>query len=115
MKPRMPAETPSARLAAGLDSATPAVAVARATRPGEAVLAATISELPSKLAAAALPGPLLVMFGRAFTEALAERIKPAEESRIPSDPADGRNVAGRTSAWQGFRVAPQSSPAERWG
>jgi uroporphyrin-III C-methyltransferase/precorrin-2 dehydrogenase/sirohydrochlorin ferrochelatase len=102
-------------IAAGLDPATPAVAVARATRPGEAVLAARISELPAMLAAAPLPGPLLVMFGRAFAEALAERTQPAEESRIPSDRTAGSNAAGRTSAWQGFQVARRSSPAERWG
>jgi uroporphyrin-III C-methyltransferase/precorrin-2 dehydrogenase/sirohydrochlorin ferrochelatase len=63
--------------AAGLDPATPAVAVSRATRPGEAVLAATNCELPARIAAAALPGPLLVMFGRAFTDVLAEHVEAA--------------------------------------
>ena len=64
-------------VAAGLDPATPAVAVSRATRPDEAVLAATICELPARLAAAALPGPLLVMFGRAFADVLAEHVEAA--------------------------------------
>jgi len=72
--------------AAGLDPATPAVAVARATRPGEAVLAATIRELPARLAAAALPGPLLVMFGRAFAGVLAEQAEPTIRSSVASDP-----------------------------
>ncbi len=53
-------------LAAGLDPATPAVAISQATQPDETVLAATISDLPEKLAAADLPGPMLVMFSRAF-------------------------------------------------
>jgi len=102
-------------VAAGLDPATPAVAVSQATRPGETILAATISELPARLAAAALPGPVMVMFGHAFADALADRNRPAEQSPTPSARTDGNCAAGRTSAWQDFRVAPQSSPAERWG
>jgi uroporphyrin-III C-methyltransferase/precorrin-2 dehydrogenase/sirohydrochlorin ferrochelatase len=81
----MPAKTLSDLVAraisAGLDPATPAVAVARATRPGEAILATTIGELPARLAAAALPGPLLVMFGRAFAGVMAEHAEPAHQSR----------------------------------
>ena len=42
-------------LAAGLDPATPAVAVARATRADERVIAGSIADLPVKLAAEA-PG-----------------------------------------------------------
>jgi uroporphyrin-III C-methyltransferase/precorrin-2 dehydrogenase/sirohydrochlorin ferrochelatase len=53
-------------IAAGLDPATPAVAVARATRPDETRVVATIAELPERLAQAALPGPVLVMIGRTF-------------------------------------------------
>ncbi len=72
----MPAKTLSQlvaqAVAAGLDPATPAIAVAQATRPDEAVLAATIADLPERLAAAGMPGPLLVMFGRAFADPVAE-------------------------------------------
>lgn len=59
-----------ARLAVehGLDPATPAVAVARATRPDERVIAAAISELPARLAAEPMPGPLLVLIGRALAQ-----------------------------------------------
>jgi uroporphyrin-III C-methyltransferase/precorrin-2 dehydrogenase/sirohydrochlorin ferrochelatase len=51
-------------VAAGLDPQTPALAVARATRPDQQVIAAQISELPAKLAEADLPGPVLVILGR---------------------------------------------------
>ena len=49
--------------AEGLDPSTPAIAIARATRPDQAVVSAPIGELPQRLAQAALPGPLLVMLG----------------------------------------------------
>jgi uroporphyrin-III C-methyltransferase/precorrin-2 dehydrogenase/sirohydrochlorin ferrochelatase len=53
-------------LAEGLDPSTPAAAIARATRPDQQVIAAPISELPVHLAQAVLPGPVLVMLGRAL-------------------------------------------------
>ena len=52
--------------AEGLDPQTPALAIARATRPDQAVVAAPIGELPARLAQADLPGPVLVMLGRVF-------------------------------------------------
>ena len=55
-------------LASGLDPATPAVAVARATRADERVIACTIADLPVKLAAEAPAGPVVVMIGRVFAE-----------------------------------------------
>ncbi len=63
-------------LAEGLDPATPAAAIARATRPDQQVVAAPIAELPALLAQAALPGPVLVMIGQgvggiASTDAIA--------------------------------------------
>jgi uroporphyrin-III C-methyltransferase/precorrin-2 dehydrogenase/sirohydrochlorin ferrochelatase len=51
-------------IAAGLDPQTPALAIARATRPDQEVIAASIAELPAKLAEANLPGPVLVILGR---------------------------------------------------
>jgi len=59
-------------IAAGLDPATPAVAVARATRPDETRIVSTVAELPGRLAEAALPGPVVVMIGRAFGDLAAQ-------------------------------------------
>jgi len=53
-------------IAAGLDPATPAVAVARATRRDEARIVSTIAELPERLLGAALNGPVVVMIGQTF-------------------------------------------------
>jgi uroporphyrin-III C-methyltransferase/precorrin-2 dehydrogenase/sirohydrochlorin ferrochelatase len=53
---------------AGLDPATPAVAVERATRADERVIAATIVELPARLAAEPPSGPVIVMIGRVFAD-----------------------------------------------
>ncbi len=53
-------------VAAGLDPATPAVAVSRATRPDEARIVSPIVALPDEIDAAGLPGPILVMIGRTF-------------------------------------------------
>ena len=79
----MPAKTLAAlvesAMAQGLDPRTPALAIARATRPDQAVVAAAVCDLPARLTAADLPGPLLVMIGRAValpaekTEAAAAR------------------------------------------
>lgn len=59
-------------LAAGLDPATPSIAVARATRPDEAVFAAPVAELPARLAAEAPLGPVLVLIGHVLAERAAE-------------------------------------------
>ncbi len=53
----------------GLDPATPAVAVSRATRADQRTLAGTVSDLPAKLKAAPLPAPVLVLIGRSLAEA----------------------------------------------
>jgi uroporphyrin-III C-methyltransferase/precorrin-2 dehydrogenase/sirohydrochlorin ferrochelatase len=60
-------------VAEGLDPQTPALAIARATRPDQAVVAAPIVELPARLAQAALPGPVLVMIGSVVGERAAAR------------------------------------------
>jgi uroporphyrin-III C-methyltransferase / precorrin-2 dehydrogenase / sirohydrochlorin ferrochelatase len=57
---------------AGLDPQCPAVAVARATRPDQQVIAATIADLPAELERAAPDGPVLVMLGRVFEAQLRE-------------------------------------------
>jgi uroporphyrin-III C-methyltransferase / precorrin-2 dehydrogenase / sirohydrochlorin ferrochelatase len=59
--------------AAGLDPATPAVAVAQATRADEHRIAGRISELPVLLAAEAPSGPVVVMIGKVFADCLADQ------------------------------------------
>jgi uroporphyrin-III C-methyltransferase/precorrin-2 dehydrogenase/sirohydrochlorin ferrochelatase len=54
--------------AQGLDAQTPALAIARATRPDQAVITAPIGELPNRLAQENLPGPVLVMIGHVIAE-----------------------------------------------
>jgi uroporphyrin-III C-methyltransferase/precorrin-2 dehydrogenase/sirohydrochlorin ferrochelatase len=56
-------------IAEGLDPGTPALAVSRATRPDQAVVAAPINELAERLAQAGLPGPVLVMIGNTVSSA----------------------------------------------
>jgi uroporphyrin-III C-methyltransferase/precorrin-2 dehydrogenase/sirohydrochlorin ferrochelatase len=58
-------------IAHGLDPATPSVAVARATRPDQQVMAAPIAELPTRLGSASLPGPVTVLIGRVLPAQLA--------------------------------------------
>lgn len=73
----MPARTLSAlverAVAEGLDPRTPALAIARATRPDQAVVTGPVAELPQRLAHAALPGPLLLMIGRSLGDQAVER------------------------------------------
>jgi len=69
----------AAAIAAGLDAATPAVAVINATRPDETVIRATIADLPQHLAAATVAGPAVVMIGRVFAGAAR-----TEETSAPS-------------------------------
>ena len=75
-------------IAAGLDPSTPAVAVARATRPDETIVTATIATLADVLADRAPHGPLLVMIGWALAdaaEAQAVTVPPAK-TRARSHP-----------------------------
>jgi uroporphyrin-III C-methyltransferase/precorrin-2 dehydrogenase/sirohydrochlorin ferrochelatase len=55
-------------VAHGLPPTTPAIAIARATRPDETVIAATIADLPHRLAHDAPAGPLLVLIGQTFRD-----------------------------------------------
>src|ERR1700722_7210761 len=66
---------------AGLDPTTPAVAVERATRADERVIAATIADLPARLAAEAPSGPVIVMIGRALADYVAAATRGAPENR----------------------------------
>ena len=68
-------------IAEGLDPSTPALAIARATRPDQAVVAGPIGELPGRIAQAALPGPVLVMIGRVLgAQADAQATTPARQA-----------------------------------
>jgi uroporphyrin-III C-methyltransferase/precorrin-2 dehydrogenase/sirohydrochlorin ferrochelatase len=73
----MPARTLAALVkkatAKGLNPGTPALAIARATRPDQTVVTAPIGELPDRLAQMSLPGPLLVMIGKTIGEKSAAR------------------------------------------
>jgi len=82
----MPAKTltafSAAAITSGLDAATPAVAVINATRPDETAITATVADLPQRLAAAAIRGPVVVMIGRVFARAAAgvARAPPASQA-----------------------------------
>ena len=60
-------------MAEGLDPGTPALAISRATRPDQMVVTAPIGELPDRLGQMSLPGPLLVMIGKAIGQKSAAR------------------------------------------
>jgi uroporphyrin-III C-methyltransferase / precorrin-2 dehydrogenase / sirohydrochlorin ferrochelatase len=81
----------AAAIAAGLDRATPAVAVINATRPDETVVTATIADLPGRLAAVAIAGPAVVMIGQVIGH--ADRAAAAGETDAAS--------AGRTTGATG--------------
>jgi uroporphyrin-III C-methyltransferase / precorrin-2 dehydrogenase / sirohydrochlorin ferrochelatase len=58
----------AAALKGGLDARTPAVAVISATRADERVIAATIADLPARLAAERFSGPVIAMIGHVFAD-----------------------------------------------
>jgi uroporphyrin-III C-methyltransferase/precorrin-2 dehydrogenase/sirohydrochlorin ferrochelatase len=82
MPARTLAELAATGIANGLDPATPAVAIVKATRPGEAMVAASIRDLPARLADLP-PGPVLVMIGKVFAEVDAVMPRDGETSDEP--------------------------------
>jgi uroporphyrin-III C-methyltransferase / precorrin-2 dehydrogenase / sirohydrochlorin ferrochelatase len=72
----LPALVAKAR-AAGLDPATPAVAVVQATRADERAITGSIAELPALLDADAPSGPVVVMIGRVFAQYAEEALREA--------------------------------------
>ncbi len=92
----MPVKTLAALVAKataeGLDPQTPAIVISRATRPDQRVVAAPIGALSVRIAQADLPGPVLVMLGRVFTEIQAAAA--AYPSTARGDRA-GRETASR--------------------
>ncbi len=85
----MPARTLAALVekatAEGLDPQTPAIAIARATRPDQVVISGPIGTLPERLVEAALPGPLLVMLGRILGEQPGAQSMSRARASDPSD------------------------------
>ncbi|MGA3307806.1 MAG: siroheme synthase CysG [Xanthobacteraceae bacterium] len=67
-------------LAAGLDPATPAVAVARATRADERVITGPLADLPARLGAEAPSGPVVVMIGRVFAPYAESEVRITEQT-----------------------------------
>ena len=84
-------------LDAGLDPATPALAVTDATRPGEASMAATVAELPARLDALQPRGATLVMIGRTMAP------EGRGEARAPAQPT------GMTLTATEMRCPPEAS------
>ncbi len=70
-------------VALGLAPETPAVAIARATRADQQVIAGTIGDLAERLAATPLEGPVLVMIGSAVA-AVRSRSAPDETRALAS-------------------------------
>ncbi len=72
-------------LEAGLDPATPAIAVERVTRADERLISGKIADLPAQLAAKAPSGPIVVMIGRVFAEyeenAMQEKFPVASQAQ----------------------------------
>ena len=68
-------------IAAGLDPATPAVAVAHATRPDETIIAGTIADLAERIEGDKSGGPVLVMIGRVLAEAAGQIGDASDETQ----------------------------------
>ncbi len=80
----------------GLDPATPAVAVANATRPDETIVAGTIADIADRIDGDAPDGPLLVMIGKVLAEAVADQASGIAASTAHADvpsPLVGEGVA----------------------
>jgi uroporphyrin-III C-methyltransferase/precorrin-2 dehydrogenase/sirohydrochlorin ferrochelatase len=82
MPKRALAELAATAQAHGLPKDTPAVAVVAATRPEQEVIAGTIADIAAKLDEAAPGHPVLVMIGRALTQA-AQRQQPPTSTPAP--------------------------------
>jgi uroporphyrin-III C-methyltransferase/precorrin-2 dehydrogenase/sirohydrochlorin ferrochelatase len=95
----MPAKTlpllVAAAVKAGLDPATPAVAVERATRTDERVIGTTIADLPARLAGEPPSGPVVVMIGQVFADhvktAAKHEVSAPDQGQIGLAAANSRN------------------------
>jgi uroporphyrin-III C-methyltransferase/precorrin-2 dehydrogenase/sirohydrochlorin ferrochelatase len=79
-------------LAQGLDPATPAVAVANATRIDETIVAGTIADIADRIEASTLDGPVLVMIGRVLAE-----VADTQAFVTAPSPLVGEGIAGRSA------------------
>jgi uroporphyrin-III C-methyltransferase/precorrin-2 dehydrogenase/sirohydrochlorin ferrochelatase len=77
MPKRTLAELSDRAIAAGLDPATPALAIARATRVDQQTVRGTIGDIARGVAEAALPAPVLVMIGSVLESAQADALNYA--------------------------------------
>ena len=81
----MPARTLRAlaakAVAEGLDPKTPAIAVARATRPDEIVIAGTVADIAERVATASPRGPLIVLIGRVLANT-AKMAAASQQERV---------------------------------
>ncbi len=78
------AELSATAIAEGLDPATPAVAVLRATRADQVTIAASIAELPARLSSADVSGPVIVFIGRVFGEIASRDVMQTAPARTHS-------------------------------
>jgi uroporphyrin-III C-methyltransferase/precorrin-2 dehydrogenase/sirohydrochlorin ferrochelatase len=71
----------------GLAPQTPAIAVSRATRPDERVIASTLMDLPARIAQESVAGPLLVLVGAVLADCDAASVRGtiAEAARRAAD------------------------------
>jgi uroporphyrin-III C-methyltransferase/precorrin-2 dehydrogenase/sirohydrochlorin ferrochelatase len=92
MPKRALAELAATAQARGLPATTPAIAVIAATRPEQEVIAATIADIAARLDAAAPGLPVLVMIGRALTQAAQRELtsQPALPPRSPASTASSQ-------------------------
>ena len=81
-------------IAEGLDRETPAIAIARATRPDEVVISGSIADIAERVASAAPGGPLLVLIGRVLTEGATV----AAGSKLRRPIADRRDLAATSTS-----------------
>jgi uroporphyrin-III C-methyltransferase/precorrin-2 dehydrogenase/sirohydrochlorin ferrochelatase len=77
-------------IAQGLDPATPAVAVANATRPDEVIVAGTIADIAERIDAAEVKGPTLVMIGTVLADLLERDASLVLTSELDLNPSPAR-------------------------
>lgn len=68
-------------MAHGVDPFTPAIAVSRASRSDEKIIAGTIGDIAFRLNAANVPGPVIVLIGRVFAGYVARQEQVCEPAR----------------------------------
>lgn len=78
---------------AGLDPATPAIAIVSATRANEQRISGTIASLPALVEAAAEPGPVLVMIGHVFDETALTALDAVDRHDLEQAMDANRRVA----------------------